>query len=351
MQRHSWMWVGGCLGVVALMLFAAGVVRADGAPDRPQLRRNPVQVQVQVQGPVGAEPIRLGDHWIGVECYPVRGALRAQLALPEGQGLLVERVMPDSPAAKAGLQQYDVLVAAGGKPLGKIQDLVEAVEAAKGKKLSLELLRGGKSTKIEVEPAKRPAGARPRPWPGDLDFPEVPGIPGVEQPDWDHIKKWLERVQPGKDGRPPMRFRFFHPGWILPPGTPAQPPMPGNMSVAITKAGDGPARIVVKKGDEKWEVTEDELDKLPDEIRPHVERMLGRVPPVAPDQVKPLDFVPDWSMPPGIEIPSPEGLEKRMEEMNRRIEELRKSLDEMRPKRPRLKAPEKTNPPKDQQKV
>ena len=345
MQRHVWMRIVGCLGVVALMLFAAGVVRAAGPPDRPQLRRNPVQVQVQVGGPVEVAPIQLGDHWIGVECYPVRGALRAQLALPEGQGLLVERVMPDSPAAKAGLQQYDVLVAAGGKPLGTILDLAEAVGAAKEQKLSLELLRGGQSTKIEVEPAKRPDEARPMPRPRDLDFP---GAHGLEYPDWDRIQKWLERVQPGRDGRPPMRFRFFHPGWILPPEAPAQPPLPGNMSVAITKAGDEPARIVVKKGDEKWEVTEEELDKLPDEIRPHVERMLGRVPPVAPDQVKPLDFVPDWSIPPGIEIPSPERLEKRMEEMNRRIEELRKSLDEMRP---RLKAPEKTNPPKDQQKV
>jgi len=345
MRRHVWMGLGGWLGGVAVFLLAAGLVRAEEPPDHPRLKRNPARVQVQIQGPMEAAPIRLSDHWIGVECYPVGGALRAQLALPEGQGLVVQQVMPDSPAAKAGLQQYDVLVAAGGKPLGTIKDLVEAVDAAKGKKLSLELLRGGESTKLDVQPTKRPAEARPRPWPGDRGFPRVPG---VEHPDWDQIQKWLERVQPGKDGRPPMRFRFFQPGWILPPGAPAQPPLPRNMSVAITKTGDDPARIVVKKGDQKWEVTEDEIDKLPEEIRPHIQRMLGGVPPVAPEQGKPFDFVPDWSMPPGIEVPSPEGLEKRMEEMNRRIEELRKSLDEMRP---RLKAPQKKDRPEDQQKV
>ena len=29
--------------------------------------------------------------WIGVMCYPVRGALRSQLALPKGKGLVVVR--------------------------------------------------------------------------------------------------------------------------------------------------------------------------------------------------------------------------------------------------------------------
>jgi hypothetical protein len=31
----------------------------------------------------------------------------------------------------------------------------------------------------------------------------------------------------------------------------------------------------VEKGDQKWEITDQQLDQLPDEIRPHVERFAG----------------------------------------------------------------------------
>ena len=61
-----------------------------------------------------------GEYWLGVECLPVMPALRAQLNLPEKQGLLVAAVMPDSPAAKAGIKQHDVLLRVGEKPLAEV---------------------------------------------------------------------------------------------------------------------------------------------------------------------------------------------------------------------------------------
>ena len=87
-------------------------------------------------------------------------ALRAQLNLPEKQGLLVEGVAPESPAAKAGIEQYDILLRAGDKPLTEPRDLVEAVQAAKDGKLTIELIRGGQHKTIEATPAKRPEEAR-----------------------------------------------------------------------------------------------------------------------------------------------------------------------------------------------
>ena len=47
------------------------------------------------------------------------------------------------------------------------------------------------------------------------------------------------------------------------------------MSITITKTGDKPAEITVKEGDEKWEVSEKDLDKLPEKVRPYVDGMLG----------------------------------------------------------------------------
>lgn len=48
--------------------------------------------------------------WVGVVVSPAPSALRSQLKLPQGIGLIVEFVQPKSPAADAGLKPYDLLV-------------------------------------------------------------------------------------------------------------------------------------------------------------------------------------------------------------------------------------------------
>ncbi len=132
----------------------------EGPRLRNLLRRAPVVV---VEGKAGQpEVIELGEYWLGVECRPAGGPLSAQLGLPESQGLVVENVVPDSPAAKAGVQRYDVLLTAGDTPLEGIADLIEVVEATKQKELTVELIRRGQKQKITATPAKRPEDARPR---------------------------------------------------------------------------------------------------------------------------------------------------------------------------------------------
>ncbi len=342
------------IGSIVLGLLSATVVGEDDAPKGPRIHVGAPGIKVDVQpGKVsvkalGINAIKLGDYWLGVECYPAPGALGAQLGLPEDQGLVVEAVVPDGPAAKAGLQPHDVLVTAGGKPLGSVPELVEAIEAAKDKALALELIRGGKQKKISVTPAKRPAEAR-----GEGYWP----IPG--RADWDQVYEWFERIRPGRVDvdAGSMRFRFIRPGLILPRGAAVHPPLPANTSVTITKQGDQPAKIVVTRDDEKWEVTEDQLDKLPEDIRTHVARMLGDVPSGPTGQLQPFDFIPDWAVPghPGADPkeapkfhpaePRKGRVEKRIDQMNRRIDQLRKSLDEMREERPQDEAP-KENPDK-----
>lgn len=349
MDKRFW------IGSIALMLLPGLAARADDAKKGPELQAGPARV------PVTQKAIRLGDYWLGVECRPVDDTLRAQLGLAENQGLVVENVVPDGPAAKAGIQRHDVLVKAGEEPLKDIRVLIDVIEKTREKELAIELLRGGKEEAVKVTPAKRPKEAGPQeflPWPGG----EPPR--GLERP-WNVFEEWLK----GDGERGPMRFRFFHPGTILPPDAWPYPPLPGNLSVTITKEGDKPVKIVVRRGDEKWELTEKDLDKLPEDIRPHVERMLGRAPagPVQPG--RPFDFVPDWTPPgwpegqsrpdkdrPGRreglekERPAPpadalqRGIEKRIEEMNQRIEKLRKSIEELRKSHPRLEGAPKDNP-------
>ncbi|HTE59337.1 MAG TPA: S1C family serine protease [Solirubrobacteraceae bacterium] len=79
---------------------------------------------------------------LGVALAPPRAArkLRAAVGLPEREGLLVRGVEPDSPAAGAGLEPGDLLVAAGERPLHGYDELFDALEA--GGPLTLTVVRG-----------------------------------------------------------------------------------------------------------------------------------------------------------------------------------------------------------------
>ncbi len=92
---------------------------------------------------------------IGVSLSEVPDSLRAHVTLPEGGGLMVGSLFPDSPAAKAGLMQYDLLLKCGEKDLHQPKDLQEIVDASEGKAISLTLQRKGEQKTIEVTPIKR----------------------------------------------------------------------------------------------------------------------------------------------------------------------------------------------------
>jgi len=277
------------------------------------------------------------EYWIGVECTRVDPTLRAHLQLPEGQGLVVRSVVPDSPAAKAGLREHDILLQAGDKKLGSLDDLIDAVQAAKEQKLSLEFVREGKRQKIEVTPVKRPSEQM---LPG---FGWGTWIPAPGNPDFEAFRKWFEKMQPGQ----PLRFRFFQPGFVAPPGFGGQfgwgGSLPEGLSIAITKTGNEPARISVKKDGQTWEVTEKELDKLPPDVRPHVERMLGRGGAI--DMDFPWEVGPPWF---GAEPKEPkwpgrirqdlqkqlERHQQEMEKLQQQIDDLKKSLEKLGPGTP-----------------
>jgi serine protease Do len=91
---------------------------------------------------------------LGIALAPPRVArrLRGAVGLPERDGLLIRGVEDGSPAARAGIERGDLIVAAGGNALDRIDALYEAIDAALAEgKLELTIVRGTDERGVTVE--------------------------------------------------------------------------------------------------------------------------------------------------------------------------------------------------------
>jgi len=68
----------------------------------------------------------------------------------------VGSVMPDMPAAQAGLQAGDVVTAIDGTPINTWEELSNAIRASEGKPVSVVVRRGDESTAVTVTPKAEP---------------------------------------------------------------------------------------------------------------------------------------------------------------------------------------------------
>lgn len=108
-------------------------------------------------GSLSTAPTEPPKFMIGVSLAEVPASLRAHITLEDKQGIMVGRVMPDSPAAKAGLQQYDIILGSGDKKLSHPKELQTLVDAAGEKPVTMTVQRRGELKTIEITPLKREA--------------------------------------------------------------------------------------------------------------------------------------------------------------------------------------------------
>lgn len=93
---------------------------------------------------------RLG---VGLAPAHVARRLRRAVGLEERDGLLVREVEDDSPAARAGIAEGDLIVAAGGKPVRNGDDLFDALAAwSDDSPMALTVVRGAEERTLEVRP-------------------------------------------------------------------------------------------------------------------------------------------------------------------------------------------------------
>ena len=97
--------------------------------------------------------------WTGARLVSLDPELARRYGLSERRGALVLKVYPDSPAAQAGLQEKDVIVAAGGHPVASREDVTTTLyTVASGSPVELEVHRAGHTLRVSVRAARPPQG-------------------------------------------------------------------------------------------------------------------------------------------------------------------------------------------------
>jgi serine protease Do len=93
--------------------------------------------------------------WLGVQMQPVTPQLAKAMGLSSTNGVVVNKVEPDSPAAKAKLQQGDVITAFNGQTIKTGRDLAMHVAGTRADtSAKLTVWRDGKEQTLDVTVAK-----------------------------------------------------------------------------------------------------------------------------------------------------------------------------------------------------
>ncbi|HSS48170.1 MAG TPA: trypsin-like peptidase domain-containing protein [Thermoanaerobaculia bacterium] len=97
--------------------------------------------------------------WSGARLLTLDPELARRSGIAVKRGALVFKVYPDSPATAAGLQEKDVILAAGGHPVVSREDVGTALYTApSGGAVELEVRRGERTLKVALKPVHPPQG-------------------------------------------------------------------------------------------------------------------------------------------------------------------------------------------------
>jgi serine protease Do len=94
---------------------------------------------------------RVARGWLGVQIQSLTPEMAASLGIAEPKGAIVASVVPDSPAARAGFRQRDVIVAINGDPVADSHELTRHVAGlVAGKSASFAIMRDGQRKSLSV---------------------------------------------------------------------------------------------------------------------------------------------------------------------------------------------------------
>lgn len=108
-------------------------------------------------GQTGSDP--LGPAWpnraaIGVVARELPEGIAEHLGLEPGQGVIIGRTFEDSPAAKAGIQQHDIIIQIGEETVKSPMDLQRLVQQSEGQAIDITWVHQGKKQTGKVTPVQ-----------------------------------------------------------------------------------------------------------------------------------------------------------------------------------------------------
>jgi C-terminal processing protease CtpA/Prc len=138
--------------------------------------------------------VLLGDEgasWLGVESQEISSEKAKELKLPAERGVLLERIVPDSPAAKAGLKENDVITETNGQRVeGAAQFRRMIREIPAGRSVQFTVWRDGHAQTFSVTLGKSEDHGNmwfktaPRAFSFQLPNIEVPEVAPLPDMDW-----------------------------------------------------------------------------------------------------------------------------------------------------------------------
>jgi membrane-associated protease RseP (regulator of RpoE activity) len=167
-------------GIAAALIPSASAIEApaDDAPPPPMVEQGPAPDLAKPEDKLEIQPRAMAESaYLGVVSAAIPELLTEHLGLKPGGGILVQAVMPDGPAAKAGIAARDIITRINDQPVASPEDLSAKVKERKpGDKLRVDLIHQGKASTVDVTLGARPAeiaGVHP----GQLDQLNLNGIP------------------------------------------------------------------------------------------------------------------------------------------------------------------------------
>jgi serine protease Do len=114
---------------------------------------NSVMRQLQTNGVVKRP-------YLGVQMVPdVSPEVAVRLGMKDNQGVVVAKVVPNSPAAKAGLKEDDVITSLNGQQVHDNRGLLRTVNSLTiGKSADVDVLRNGQPVKLTLTLEEKPKG-------------------------------------------------------------------------------------------------------------------------------------------------------------------------------------------------
>src|SRR6267154_1593110 len=168
----------------------AGVDTLDEPIGDVVVKQDPGQIEVQPKIEINDMNILIGDDgssWLDVETHEVTADKAKELKLSAERGMMLGKIVANSPAAKAGLKENDVVTEINGQHVeGAAQFRRMIHEIPAGRSIQLTVWREGRSQTVSATLGKseerRRAMKMVAPTPGAFAFrmPEIPDVPSME---------------------------------------------------------------------------------------------------------------------------------------------------------------------------